>query len=279
MYQVRCRREKLESLLLLDPALVDAYILSYPTCIVKLRGVQYTFSTSSTVIVLIAIATFFSTLIGGLFALYLKDRLHLILGFSAGAIIAIVFFDLLPEALELVGELYSPSTVLVMTVIGFIAYLVLDRFMFAHTHTSRGDVGAGSLSFHSFLDGMGIGLAFQVSPAVGAVVAAAVLTHDFSDGINTVNLVLKNNGGRVQAFRWLLIDALAPVLGILSTMFFILPEDLLGLLLGLFSGFFLYIGASDLIPESYHAHPTHWTTVMTIVGIGTLYIIIQLVSI
>jgi ZIP family zinc transporter len=142
----------------------------------------------------------------------------------------------------------------------------------------RGNAGAGSLSFHSFLDGVGIGLAFQVSAVVGAVVAAAVLTHDFSDGINTVNLVLKNKGERAKAFRWLLVDAIAPVVGVLSTLFFVLPEDKLGLLLALFSGFFLYIGASDLIPESYHSHPQRWTTIMTVVGIGTLYIIIHLAS-
>ncbi|MBI3633644.1 MAG: ZIP family metal transporter [Candidatus Vogelbacteria bacterium] len=234
---------------------------------------------------IITIATFFSTLIGGLFALHLKDRLHLILGFSAGAIIAVAFFDLLPEALDLAGKSYSTTTILAVLVAGFSTYLVLDRLILLHgnsTHEGgdekRGNAGAGSLSFHSFLDGVGIGLSFQVSAAIGAVVAAAVLTHDFSDGINTVNLVLKNKGERSRALWWLLVDAIAPVVGVLSTSFFVLPENKLGLLLALFSGFFLYIGASDLIPESYHSHPSHWTTVMTIIGILTLYIVIKLTS-
>lgn len=238
-------------------------------------------------IILITIATFFSTLIGGLLALRLKDRLHLILGFSAGAILAVAFFDLIPEALALAGSIYSPVSVLTVTVVGFILYLVLDRLMLLHDHSEeehgehshRGNIGAGSLSLHSFFDGMGIGLAFQVSPAVGAIVAAAVLTHDFSDGINTVSLVLKNDGARAKALRWLVVDALAPVAGVLTTLFFVLPQETLSLLLALFAGFFLYIGASDLIPESYHAHPTRWTTVMTIVGIGTMYAIIKLAGI
>jgi ZIP family zinc transporter len=236
-------------------------------------------------LILITVATFFSTMLGGLFALHLKDRLHLILGFSAGAILGVAFFDLLPEALDLASKAYSASTVLTVVVIGFTTYLILDRMVLLHNHTEdghgderRGNAGAGSLSFHSFLDGVGIGLAFQVSPIVGAVVAAAVLTHDFSDGINTVNLVLKNKGKRTKAFRWLLVDAIAPVIGVISTLFFVLPEDKLGLLLALFSGFFLYIGASDLIPESYHSHRKHWTTIMTVAGIGTLYVIIKLAS-
>ncbi|MHB8710110.1 MAG: ZIP family metal transporter [Minisyncoccota bacterium] len=234
-------------------------------------------------IFLISIAAFFSTLVGGLFALHLKDKLHLILGFSAGAILAVSFFDLLPEALTLAGRAYSAATILAVVIIGFTLYLVLDRLVLLHDHTEgdagntrRGDASAGSLSLHSFLDGIGIGLAFQVSTTVGVVVAAAVLTHDFSDGINTVSLVLKNNGDRQKAFRWLLVDALAPVAGVLSTLFFVLPEDKLGLLLALFSGFFLYLGASDLIPESYHSHPKRWTTVMTVAGIGTLYVVIRL---
>src|SRR3989344_3570907 len=105
-------------------------------------------------IIIITIAAFLSTLIGGLFALHLKDRLHLILGFSAGAILAAAFFDLIPEALELAGGAYSATTILSITVLGFITYLVLDRLMLLHDHSGeeggehahRGNVGAGSLS-------------------------------------------------------------------------------------------------------------------------------------
>jgi zinc transporter ZupT len=236
-------------------------------------------------LLLIVMGTFAATLLGGLFALCLKDRLHLILGFSAGAIIGVAFFDLLPEAIELASGAHDASTVLSITALGFIVYLFLDRMFFMHSHdaddghTHRGQFGAGSLSFHSFLDGIGIGLAFQISPAVGLVVAAAVLTHDFSDGINTVNLILKNGGTRMQAFKWLAIDALAPVLGVVSTLFFSIPETSLGLLLALFAGFFLYIGASDLIPESHHAHPKRITTIMTALGVLVMYGVIQLAGI
>src|SRR3954464_11790098 len=81
-----------------------------------------------------------------------------------------------------------------------------------------------SLSLHSFLDGVGIGLAFKVSTAVGVVVAAAVLAHDFSDGINTVTMILKNRGRSWRAARWLLLDAVAPVLGVAVTFFFTLSD-------------------------------------------------------
>jgi zinc transporter ZupT len=105
-----------------------------------------------------------------------------------------------------------------------------------------------------------------------------VLTHDFSDGINTMNIVLKNRGARPQAFRWLIADALAPVLGVASTYFFTLPGEWFGTALALFAGFFLYIGASDLIPESYHAHPKFLTTAMTLAGAAVLYLAIALIG-
>ncbi|TAK58142.1 ZIP family metal transporter [Patescibacteria group bacterium] len=230
-------------------------------------------------IILIAVAALVCTLLGGLFALKYHDKLHLVLGFSAGAVIGVAFFDLLPEAIELSKGSFDVSVITSIIALGFMLYMILDRFVVGHSHADehcenenhRGRLGAGSLSVHSFLDGVAIGLAFQVSEAVGAIVTIAVLVHDFSDGINTVSLILKNGGTRKEAFKWLTLDALAPVLGILSTMLFSVPESFLAILLALFCGFFLYIGASDLLPESHHRHPTYWTTLATILGVLVLY--------
>jgi zinc transporter ZupT len=247
-------------------------------------------------ILIISFCAFISTLVGGLVALKLKDKLHLILGFSAGAVIAVAFFDLMPEAIDIGGKYFSTATIPAIVALGFLVYLVLDRVIFLHAHAhddpedhgeaahNRGILGAGSLSFHSFLDGVAIGLAFQVSAAIGAIVTIAVLVHDFSDGINTVNLILKNAAAgdpasKKRAFKWLLVDAVAPVIGAASTLFFTLPESSLSIILAVFSGFFLYIGASDLIPESHHAHPKFMTTAMTLIGAGFLYIAIHFANI
>lgn len=238
-------------------------------------------------IIAIAFATFVSTLVGGLCALRFKDKLHLILGFSAGAVVGVAFFDLFPESIEIGGKFFPESAITAFMALGFLIYLIFDRTLFFHSHSAderdvdhpaahRGILGAASLALHSFLDGLAIGIGFQVSVAVGAVVAVAVLAHDFSDGINTVNMVLKGGGNTKLAFRWLLLDATAPVLGILSTLFFTLPERALGIILALFSGFFLYIGASELVPESHHAHPRLFTTAMTVFGTGVMFVIIQL---
>ncbi len=236
------------------------------------------------ILLIMSLAAFAATFLGGLFAIALKDRLHLILGFSGGAVMAVALFDLLPESLELVGQNHSARFVAALIAGGFLLYLVLDRVLGFHgheencyqKHNARGSLGAGSLSVHSFCDGLAIGLGFQVSAKVGFILAAAVLTHDFSDGINTVNLILKNGGDRKKALRWLALDALTPAVGVLSTLFFSLPESILGFVLAPFCGFFLYIGASDLVPESYHSHPKKITTIMTIAGMALMYLAITI---
>ncbi|HVB20226.1 MAG TPA: ZIP family metal transporter [Candidatus Paceibacterota bacterium] len=233
---------------------------------------------------LVSLAASAATFVGGSFALKFRDKLHLILGFSAGAVAGVALFDLLPEAINLGAKYHSASAVALFIAAGFFGYFILDRLILLHTHEEdgetnapRGAFGALTLSVHSFLDGVAIGVSFQASVMVGIVVTAAVLTHDFSDGINTVNLVLKNGGSRKRAFRWLLTDAAAPAAGAASTLFFSIPESAIGLVLAVFAGSFLYLSASDLIPESHHRHPRALTTVMTLLGALVLYTIVHMV--
>lgn len=232
----------------------------------------------------IALAASAATFVGGYFTLKFRDKLHLILGFSAGAVAGVALFDLLPEAIELGTSYYSAETIALFVAFGFFGYLILDRLILLHTHEEdgeenhpRGAFGALTLATHSFFDGMAIGVGFQTSPALGLVIAAAVLLHGFSDGINTVNLVLRSGGSWRQAFRWLVADAAAPALGIIATLFFSVPESYTGLILAIFAGTFLYLSASDLIPESHHRHPRALTTVMTLLGALALYTVIRLV--
>ena len=233
---------------------------------------------------LIGLAAAAATAIGGLFALRFKDRLHLIVGFSAGAVLGVAFFDLMPEAFDLNGMSYAPSFAAAVIAVGFLLYMIIDRVLTLHMgnsedhegHHHNGTIGTLSLSIHSFLDGVGIGFAFQVSNALGIIVTLAVLAHDFSDGINTVNLSLLANGSKGRARWWLLVDALAPIAGIATTLLFSIAESTLGILIAMFTGFFLYIGAAELVPESHHRHPHIWTTVMTLLGAAVLFGVIHL---
>ena len=153
------------------------------------------------IVMLIALGAFAATMTGGLLALKLAGKLPLVMGFSAGAVIGVAFFDLAPEALEAGKGLYEPRTLLAVAALGFFLYTVLDRLVARHdcegqANPARGLIGAASFSAHSVLDGFAMGIAFQASREIGLIVAAAVLAHDFADGLNTVNVVTKNGGTR-----------------------------------------------------------------------------------
>ena len=82
-------------------------------------------------------AAFCATMLGGAVALRLRDRLHLILGFSAGAVVAVAFFDLLPEAFDHAVGHHDSSTVAAFVALGFLVYLLLDRLLLlGHDHAT-----------------------------------------------------------------------------------------------------------------------------------------------
>ena len=227
--------------------------------------------------VLLSIATFFSTALGGLFAIRHRDRLHLIMGFTAGVLVGLVAFDLLPEIFHTAGEqrLDSAAPMLAL-VFGFLAFHIAEKLTLIHggheeeyalhKHPRVGLLSALALSGHSFLDGVGIGIGFKASPAVGVIVAIAVIAHDFSDGLNTVTLMLINRNSNRRALALLLVDAIAPVLGAISTLLITIPDSALPLYLGFFAGFLLYIGASDILPEAHSEKSTTATILLTVLG-------------
>ncbi|HEY7782781.1 MAG TPA: ZIP family metal transporter [Ktedonobacterales bacterium] len=238
--------------------------------------------------ILLSLATFVSTTLGGLFALRGRDRLHLIMGFTAGVLVGLVAFDLLPEIFRVTGAERMDSVIPMLALVcGFLVFHVAEKLTVihhaheddyaSHRHPQVGVLSALALSGHSFLDGVGIGLGFQVNAAVGVVVAIAVIAHDFSDGLNTVALMLVNKNPPRRAFSFLLVDAVAPVLGAASTLLFTIPARGLPIYLGFFAGFLLYIGASDILPEAHRERSTALTIALTVVGAAFAFVVTRFV--
>jgi ZIP family zinc transporter len=213
-----------------------------------------------------------ATLAGGLLALRLSRRVHLILGFSAGAVIGVALFDLLPEAIDLGAHAASATA---MTGLGFLVYLAADRALGGEGGRT-GHLGAGGLTVHSLMDGLAIGVSFQLSAAAAAVVTLAVLAHDLCDGINTINVSLAGGAGRTWARRWLAADAAAPLIGILASRFIVVSKDGLALILAAFAGAFLCLGATGLAPASHARHPKAWTTLATVLGGAAIWGVVRL---
>ncbi len=229
--------------------------------------------------VLFSLATFFSTCVGGLFALKFRDRLHYLLSFAAGVLLGVVSFEILPEIFKLAHDQGIDATgAMIALVVGFLVFHSLEKLVLihhvheadypAHHHPQVGVFSALSLAGHSFMDGVGIGLGFQVSESVGIVVAIAVISHDLCDGLNTVSLMLINRNTTRRSIAMLLLDAIAPVFGAASTLSFQAPTSDLILYLGLFAGFLLYIGASDILPEAHSQN--RLSTTLGLIGLTCL---------
>ena len=217
-----------------------------------------------------------STLAGGLLGLRLAHSLPTVIAFTGGVVVAVGLFDVLPESLKALDD---PQTVTALVGAGFLGWFLIERLLVLHhrdapeearAHEQVGTLGALGLSIHSFIDGLGIGLAFGLDTTTGVLVFIAVAAHDFADGLNTVSFVLSQSGDRRLATRWLRIDAMAPLLGVIVGSSLNVSEQFLGHVLALYAGFFIYLGATDLLPEA-HQHAS-WTRVgLTIAGFVLIF--------
>ena len=203
----------------------------------------------------LALAAVGPRLLGGATVLRGRERLHLAMGFAGGALLGVALLDTGPQAVQLLpGGL---PVALLVGVAGFAAFAALERTVFGHVHDDAachpmaGHIGAAGISVHAFLDGLAIGTAFQVSTQVGAAVSVAVLLHAFSDGMNTVTTALRHGVQRAGAVRWLAVNAIAPLAGAALGLLIGFPDAVIGALLALFAGMFVYLAAGSLLPEAH----------------------------
>jgi zinc transporter ZupT len=225
-----------------------------------------------------ALLAFAMTLAGGAFALRYQRYLHAIMAFSAGLLVGVVFLDLMPEIVEANRDTGIEIRALMLALIaGFLAIFLLEKLTIIHSekthgapghHHAVGLVGAIGLSFHSFLDGLAIGIGFQAGSEIGLVVLLAVVAHDFADGLNTVTFMLAARNSRWRTIALLVVDAVAPVIGALLTNVVRIEPTILLFQLAAFAGFLLYLGASDLLPQV-HERPRFALIASTLAGLGT----------
>jgi ZIP family zinc transporter len=222
-----------------------------------------------------------STFVGGFVALRLHRELPTLIALTGGVVLGVALFDVLPEAIDAVDDSARVGT---LVGAGFLLFFLAERALVLHhrdepeqarAHEQVGVLGAAGLSVHSFIDGLGIGLAFGLNTSTGVLVLIAVLAHDFADGLNTVGFILKQSGDRRKALRWLSIDAVAPLVGAIVGASLSVSEHTLGQLLALYAGFFLYMGATDLLPEA-HQHPSRLRVALTAAGFGAIFVVATL---
>ena len=234
--------------------------------------------------ILFAAITVLATTFGGYVALKSSDRFHLILGLSAGLLLGLVCFDLLPEVFEMnTDEVGGIRAVSLAILIGFLALHIIEGFFGGHEpaesdyghdhehHNIAGSLGALAMGGHVFLDGIGLGVAFKVSNSLGYAVFLAVLVHAFSDGLNTVSLMVKSGNWSKTSYRLLGVDAVARIGGATVGTYLVLNDSWLALYLALFSGFVIYLATSHILPEAHSRHSSRWTFFATVCGVVIMW--------
>jgi ZIP family zinc transporter len=236
----------------------------------------------------LAAITVFATFLGGMLALRAKDRFHLVLGLSAGLLLGLVSFDLLPEIFEMnSSDLGGVKTISIALISGFLFLHFLEQFVgshepaesdYGHEHTHAveiaGVVGAVAMAGHIFLDGVALALAFKVSTELGIAVFIAMIVHAFSDGLNTVALLIKTNQWRKKGKYLLGLDAVARISGATIGSSLSISDANLAIYLALFSGIVIYLATSHILPEAHSKHPSKVTMIATLTGVLIMWLLV-----
>lgn len=233
--------------------------------------------------ILVSAGAFLSALVGGLVALRAVRQVGHIIAVGAGIRIGAAYFDLIPGAVEQLGD--SLDLAMIFTAIGFLAFYAIEKLTALHVghetateldhgqvaHRHVGLIGASGMSLHSFLDGVALAAGLAVGGGLGLVIAVVVIVHRFSDGIGIVSLLFASRTPTGEAYRWVGIVAVAPVAGVIVGLLLPIPNVALGAMLGVFAGFFLYIGAAELLPEAHRSDRSRWIVVATLFGVAAIY--------
>ena len=200
-----------------------------------------------------------ATLAGGFAAIRLDRYRPALIAVGAGLLLGAAFLDLLPEAISIgAGMGMHVEQILGLTLLFFLVFSVIEvgldawaRKRGAHdgARKATGRIAGAMMIFHSFRDGMAIGAAFTASHAAGYAVATGIAAHDFGDGMNTVILTTAGEKARLSDYVFLIVDAIAPFLGGLLTVWWLMSSRHAAMLLALAAGFFLQMATSDFLPQ------------------------------
>jgi zinc and cadmium transporter len=230
---------------------------------------------------------------GGRLALRLEAYRAFIFAFAAGALVTTALIDVIPDALEMLtrsGSSMHHRHLMFACSLGFLSFYLLEEFAHSRTVTQAltpestahpeswgaayaGLWGAAGISVHSLLDGVAIGEAFQAGTGIGWIVSLAVIVHKFADGVSTVSVLVSTGQSNLVANRMLVLTALAPLAGLALQMVVPLPLSLLALVLGWFSGVFLYLGAAALLPAARAGSQSRWLPAATLLGATLVYLL------
>jgi ZIP family zinc transporter len=208
---------------------------------------------------------------------------------SAGLLLGLVAFDLLPEVFEMSSSNFLGAPAVSVAIVGsFLLLHVYERFFGSHepaesdygqdhTHSANlaGSVGALAMGIHVFLDGLALGVAFAIDEKLGIAVFVALLVHAFSDGLNTVSLLIKSGKWSRKAIWLLGVDSVARISGAAIGASLTIGSNLTAIYLAAFSGILIYLATSHILPEAHARHESRWTLISTLAGVAIMWALVS----
>jgi ZIP family zinc transporter/zinc and cadmium transporter len=199
-----------------------------------------------------------------------------LVGFAAGTMLAITFLHILPEAVEAAAGSGAEEWILPACLLSFLGFYVLEQYVIMHpceedeackAHSPTGSLALIAILLHAGLDGVLIGVGFEVSEELGILTTLGILFHKIPVGVTAMSLFYVAGYSTGQAiFRAVGLAVATPVGAVVSYLLIrgVASDSLLGLLLAVSGGSFLYIAASDLIPMTHQRRRTG--AILTVFG-------------
>lgn len=213
-------------------------------------------------LILILIATLLNSLIGlvGVISLWLSTKLMnrlivLLMAFSAGTLLGGAFFHLLLEGVEKL----EPMAAMAYALVGFIMFFFIEGYFHwhrcehcEHPFTYLMLIGDG---IHNLIDGLVIAAGFFVTPWLGFVTALMIIVHEVPQEMGLFGVLLYGKQKKPKALLYsFLAQSTCIIGGVIGYFLSSKAEAFSHFLIPFAAGGFIYIAASDLIPEMHRMH-------------------------
>lgn len=233
---------------------------------------------------LLTVLAALGALAGGYVAIRSRNKLQIAMAITAGLVLGLVTFDLLPEMFEIIADgKVSAVWPMAMFALGFLFFHMVEKFILVHEgeeseygphrHPKLGVARAVALAGHSFLDGLSIGVGFQVSPSVGYAVALAVIGHRFADGFDTTSFMIFHGNKLIRIKKLLALVIVMPIVGGLASLVVSFSEGTLAIYLGFFAGVLMYIASGNILPQAHTKNSSPKAISLTLLGVAVMFVI------
>lgn len=225
--------------------------------------------------------TCIAILFGGYVAIKFEKKIKYLIAFCGGTLVASAFIEILPESIHIAGD-ENLNLMMIITLCNFLFFFILDKIVFIHSHSHDEDheeringfnlIPSFGILFHTLLDGLIIGAGFMIDNFTGIILALVILLHDFTDGISTSTVLIRHKVPNKLIKLILFASGIMTMLGIILVQIIPIDEHSFGYIFAAFAGFFIYLGASDLLPEAHKDRTSPKLVLMTLLGAGLVVI-------